>query len=274
MDNQTFITYSTVLGHLKAITAEDMMIRLTDGETIVGFWNGDKMRGPTKAGDPLPMDDPLRSTFESGKSSATEIGPHVTGVPFLAVTTPIRDDRGKIVGAIGIARSLEEKVQATTMASNTLANVDLANQQVKEMATTAGNITEKSHHITELLAKMNSNTSHISTITKDISSIAMQTNILAINASIEASHAGTYGKGFAVVATEMKNLATTAGNSSQKIFDLLGILSKDVTSLSTDLTQLFKLLDQHGDYSEQINLQLDHIKNAIVQLGHVQRLGQ
>lgn len=66
-----------------------------------------------------------------------------------------------------------------------------------------------------------------------ITDIASQTNLLSLNASIEAARAGDAGKGFAVVAAEISKLSDESNESAKKIFDIIQVLSKDSkTSIS------------------------------------------
>ena len=78
----------------------------------------------------------------------------------------------------------------------------------------------------------------VNDLTNNIKRISKQTNILSINASIEASRAGEEGQGFAVVANEVKKLATETKETSDKISDKVGELSKEINSVLDKINYL------------------------------------
>lgn len=71
-----------------------------------------------------------------------------------------------------------------------------------------------------------------------IDKITQQTNILGLNASIEAARAGEHGRGFAIVAKEVQKLATNSEEFTRKIAEILGKISDEIFSISSEIKQL------------------------------------
>ncbi|KMV01255.1 chemotaxis protein, partial [Acinetobacter sp. VT 511] len=80
----------------------------------------------------------------------------------------------------------------------------------------------------EVIRMLEGKSAQISQMVSAIHEIANQTNLLALNASIEAARAGEHGRGFAVVSTEVRKLAEQAGDSSDRIEELVEAMEQDM----------------------------------------------
>lgn len=121
---------------------------------------------------------------------------------------------------------------------------------------------ETTDNINELSGLMNSlsvNSQQVHNIIDLINDIAMKTNILSLNASIEAARAGVYGKSFAVVAVEVKSLAEIVSHSVDDISNIIMKIQSDINSALSYMEKITNNIGENNNSSIHILSQLDEI---------------
>lgn len=136
--------------------------------------------------------------------------------------------------------SVQSINQATQASRKTL---DASEASVNESVTTIDQMAKSTLSAEKISRKLHESSSQIGDVIGMISTIAEQTNLLALNAAIEAARAGEAGRGFAVVADEVRNLSIQTQESTLKIDEMIQYIQNDVNAV-------VKTMEQNRNHSE------------------------
>lgn len=134
-----------------------------------------------------------------------------------------------------MSESINANRERTAVVDDMLKDVETINSSISEKTVVTENNIRQAMSYLQAFEKINKETT-------SIKAIAEQTNILAINASIEASRAGSAGKGFAVVAQEIKKLSNNSSISANAIADVCSEMNENIASIESCFDEITSFL--------------------------------
>ncbi|GAB7022676.1 methyl-accepting chemotaxis protein [Salidesulfovibrio brasiliensis] len=137
--------------------------------------------------------------------------------------------------------------------------VSMVNQAVSSI----NNVAESSGRLSQVIGQLDSQAEEIGRIISVINDIADQTNLLALNAAIEAARAGEAGRGFAVVADEVRKLAEKTMTATKEVEEAIGTIQERSAHAMTSMTQTEKEVEESTELSNKAGESLQQIMSRI-----------
>ncbi|MAX87596.1 MULTISPECIES: methyl-accepting chemotaxis protein [Thalassolituus] len=219
------------------------------------------------------MIDNIRQTLTAVKDSASEVGSNVSEVESIAdrsreavtvqlaqtneVSTTIEEVAESAADVSRLAEEAEEAARSGQGKS------DEAGKVVTRVMGEVGRLSDEMENSMAAVNRLAENSTSISSILETIKGIAEQTNLLALNAAIEAARAGEQGRGFAVVADEVRTLASRTQGSAQEIETLISDVQENIVKAVDTMRVNRDMVDATVKNSVQVSDTLAEIQQSM-----------
>ncbi len=144
-----------------------------------------------------------------------------------------------------------------------------ANEVVTETLSQITALAEEIMRSTEVINTLSENSENIASMLAVIKGIAEQTNLLALNAAIEAARAGEQGRGFAVVADEVRTLASRTQASAQEIDEVMTSIHKGISSAVEVMGNSHVMAQDTVESSSQVRVALEQIVEMVRNISQI-----
>lgn len=269
-----FATVRGITGPLNALQASAARIAggdLTETITVTGRDEITDVQGSLRQ-----MQTNLRDTLMEIQNSATQLAAaaeELTTVTAQSARTIEEQDQQVQLAATAVTEmsaavdEVARNAANTSEASRTAAELTgSSRQQVSETRRTIDQLGEKLSQTGSTVTRLIDETTRINHVLEAIHAIAGQTNLLALNAAIEAARAGEAGRGFAVVADEVRSLAQRTQASTGEVEKMLSSIQQAGEQAAQDMAQSSTLAERSQAMAGEADAALDQVSEQVSQI--------
>jgi uncharacterized protein YukE len=247
-----------VLPHFNSLVTKEIGVSLTDLEKFIFYKPAENLDMKVSAGDLIKPGSAVEQAIREKRRIVRRGDKKLYGIPYIAVCSPVFNDAGDVIGCAVATESVDMQDAMKDMANT-------VNDSISAIASTSEEISAQTEEIAAVMSNLARVALQSQERVKDtdkiiglIRNVSSQTNLLGLNAAIEAARVGDAGRGFGVVAVEIRKLAADSADSVKNI-DCI------VKSIQNDSIQSYDQLMQVSQAINQIAESITEVANAVQQ---------
>ncbi|MFZ7120299.1 MAG: methyl-accepting chemotaxis protein [Eubacteriaceae bacterium] len=258
-NNEVLEAFNVIIDYLPKLMDDPTAIWIADTENYVTIRNIPEVPLSEESGSPIaPM---IKDMINKGELIVSDFSEGVE-VPFKSYILPIKGQDGKIDGTILMAKSLKKRQEVVDVAETLKSSLEQITDAINDLNINIQEVVDANEQILSIVNEANSHTEDTNEILNFIQEISSQTNLLGLNAAIEASRAGEFGRGFDVVAKEIRKLSTSTSESIKKVDTVLKNIGGSIKNINDKVSDTNAVFETQASSLEEVAASIEELNST------------
>ncbi|MDR5659408.1 methyl-accepting chemotaxis protein [Serpentinicella sp. ANB-PHB4] len=246
---------------LNSLVVDDIAVSVCDLEEAISYSPGKLLDHKVKPGTKHIEGTLILRAIQENKRLIGRVPKEVFGFPYIGVAIPLHDETGEVVGGVIVATVTEKQDKLLELAEQLNMAIMNVTDSTEEVATKSNKMSDVASDLTGVSEHSLGEVQKTDQVLGFINKVSSQTNLLGLNAAIEAARVGSLGRGFGVVAEEIRKLATDSAESIKKIDEVLKNIKRDSVEINTQVSDITKILIEQAEANQQILATMEEIRS-------------
>ncbi|HHV78398.1 MAG TPA: hypothetical protein GXX40_02070 [Firmicutes bacterium] len=238
---------------------------ITDTEKYLFYAPGKNIDHKVRAGDKIVSGALIERCVQQGKRLVARVDRTVFGFPYIGIAVPLKE-KERVVGALGFYESTEHLEGLIQMSQQLGRIVSELNTAMQQIAAEAQQVTALGEEVAAFAAETATRVKESDAVVDFIKGVADQSNLLGLNAAIEAARLGEQGRGFGVVAEEIRKLAKSSRESMASISESLRKLNQSCQQVKTKTSGVQAAVTHQAEVLQLIASRVDELRSLVREL--------
>jgi len=259
----------TAIPFIETLLETEALIVINSLGNCIYMKNGEKFNMSDALGKPVKEGSMAQECMKTGQIIIKNVSRELLGFPYKAYAIPIKDKVGKIVGSFSVAASIDKQEKIKDLAEFISTAIFEISSAISLISTGVEEVAHTTSIVSEEVTKTNSNVESTDKILELVKGVADTTNLLGLNAAIEAARVGEQGRGFTVVADEIRKLSVSTKQSINQISNTLQEIKEAFKQINEKMNVNNEVFQDQVAALEEITASIQELNNRAKDLAYM-----